>query len=232
MVLPSTRNVGIADGDLAAIGTERLVRSPSAPRRGREAIAEWVGEFCPALDSLLLVTSELVTNGVKHSDVGTRNRWIILRLLEGADVFCIEVTDPGSQTSLPHQIPFHSLDLNQDTESGRGLALVNEFSRGRWETYLIPGSPHRVVRCLIDIDPSPTGAVREDNTAVSDAHPFRLARGALDRPEGRPMSVSPSTLPLQRIAPVGDAGAVLYPALDRSRPNTARVHNRLLGEPS
>jgi SAM-dependent methyltransferase len=41
---------------------------------------------------------------------------------------------------------------------------------------------------------------------------------------------SPPAFPLRRIAPAGDAGVVFHPALDRSRPNAARVHNRLLGE--
>ncbi|GAA0921490.1 SAM-dependent methyltransferase [Nonomuraea longicatena] len=35
---------------------------------------------------------------------------------------------------------------------------------------------------------------------------------------------------LHRIASAGDEDIVIHPALDRSRPNAARVHNRLLGE--
>jgi SAM-dependent methyltransferase len=41
---------------------------------------------------------------------------------------------------------------------------------------------------------------------------------------------NPPAHPFLRIAPTWDAGVVFHPALDRSRPNAARVHNRLLGE--
>ncbi|MFE0151355.1 ATP-binding protein [Nonomuraea sp. NPDC059007] len=153
-VPPLAQRVGVEDEDLVVIGAERLVRSLMAPGHGRDAITKWVGNDCPALFALTLVTSELLTNGVKHADLCTKNRWLDLRLLEGSDDFCVEVTDPGSQASLPYLIPFQSKDQSARMEGGRGLALVDKFSKGRWETYLVSGSNHRVVRCLISIDPS------------------------------------------------------------------------------
>jgi SAM-dependent methyltransferase len=52
--------------------------------------------------------------------------------------------------------------------------------------------------------------------------------------EVRPMSNTvtgiPPAHPFRRIAPAWDAGVLFHRALDRRRPNAARVHNRLLGE--
>ncbi|MER5418280.1 ATP-binding protein [Streptosporangium roseum] len=75
----------------------------------------------PALDDVLLLLSEVVTNAVAHSDSGrTAGGRVTVHLTHDLGVVHVEVTDDGSTTSTP---AVHVPDA--DSDGGRGLWLVD-----------------------------------------------------------------------------------------------------------
>jgi hypothetical protein len=96
--------------------------------RARHALADALGEWKmdELGDAAALVLSELLTNAVQHGrvagrDVGTRFR----RLPDGG--LRIEVHDARSETPAPRAAAAWD-------EHGRGLALVEALTAGRWGT--------------------------------------------------------------------------------------------------
>lgn len=74
-----------------------------------------------ALDDVLLLLSEVVTNAVTHSDSGrTAGGRVTVHLTYGPEAVHVEVTDDGSTTSTP---AVHVPDA--DADGGRGLWLVD-----------------------------------------------------------------------------------------------------------
>ncbi|MEU4574642.1 ATP-binding protein [Nonomuraea sp. NPDC023979] len=144
---------------LKAIGTAHLARSNRAPRLARRAVAVWLERAHPAREITTLAVSELVTNAVQHPDnthpatvpVGTQDL-ITVTLSQGSDYLRLAVTDPGS-SSQPSIIPLQAPNLH--AERGRGLAIVEALSRGRWGSYLLPPAGQRLVWCHLDLDPIP-----------------------------------------------------------------------------
>ncbi|MGV9779573.1 ATP-binding protein [Streptosporangium sp. NPDC003464] len=75
----------------------------------------------PALDDVLPLLSEVVTNAVTHSDSGrTAGGRVTVRVTCDPGVVHVEVTDDGSATSAP---AVHVPDA--DADGGRGLWLVD-----------------------------------------------------------------------------------------------------------
>lgn len=75
----------------------------------------------PALDDVLLLLSEVVTNAVTHSDSGrTADGRVTVHVTCNPGVVHVEVTDDGSATSAP---AVHVPDAEAD--GGRGLWLVD-----------------------------------------------------------------------------------------------------------
>jgi anti-sigma regulatory factor (Ser/Thr protein kinase) len=143
------------------LGVIQLARDDRAPYLAREAVTAWTGPAHPARETLILVASELVTNSVKHAaGLGPSGDldWIELTLSQGPDFLRLVVTDPGSACSAPSCIPMQASNLY--AEQGRGLAIVDNLSRGRWGSYRLPASGHHVVWC--HLDPSPTPAQLEE----------------------------------------------------------------------
>ncbi|BFP50042.1 ATP-binding protein (plasmid) [Kitasatospora sp. CMC57] len=100
-----------------------LASGPEAPRQGREFTRLWLALHHPkpppaTIDDIILVTSELVTNAVRHG--GER---ITLRLHQQEAGCRVEVHDSGTNTLGP--TPGCCTD---DAENGRGLAIVSELS--------------------------------------------------------------------------------------------------------
>lgn len=96
--------------------------------RARHALADTLGEWKmdELGDAAALVLSELLTNAVQHGrvpgrDIGTR----FLRLPDGG--LRIEVHDPRSAGPAPRT-------ATEWDEHGRGLALVEALTAGRWGT--------------------------------------------------------------------------------------------------
>ncbi|MEU6715764.1 ATP-binding protein [Nonomuraea sp. NPDC046802] len=139
------------------IGVIQLARNDQAPYLAREAITTWTGTAHPAREILILVASELVTNSVKHAALDSGPSvdldWVKVELSQGPEFLRLVVTDPGSACSTPSYIPMQAPNLY--AEQGRGLAIVENLSRGRWGSYRLPASGHRVVWCYLDLSPTP-----------------------------------------------------------------------------
>jgi anti-sigma regulatory factor (Ser/Thr protein kinase) len=74
-----------------------------------------------ALDDVVLLLSEVITNAVTHSDSGrTAGGRVTVHLTHDREAVHVEVTDDGSATSVPAvRVP------EADSDGGRGLWLVD-----------------------------------------------------------------------------------------------------------
>ncbi|MEV6036834.1 ATP-binding protein [Nonomuraea sp. NPDC052116] len=139
------------------LGVIQLARDERAPYLAREAVTAWAGAEHPAREILVLVASELVTNAVKHVALeigpGSDLDGIEVKLSQGRDFLRLVVTDPGSACSTPSCIPMQASNLY--AMQGRGLAIVDRLSRGRWGSHQLHASGHRVVWCHLDLSPTP-----------------------------------------------------------------------------
>ena len=98
---------------------KRFANDLLAPALARSALATTViGIPGDAFESAALLTSELVTNSVKHSG----SDWIEVAITLGIDVLRIEVSDQATQSIRPR---------TPDLEGGWGLTLVGELAT-RW----------------------------------------------------------------------------------------------------
>ena len=141
---------------LHELGVIRLECTDRAPYQARKAVTAWTGTTHPAQEILILAASELVTNTVRHAaGIGPSGdlAWIELTLSQGLDFLRLEVTDPGWVCSTPSRTPMKASNLY--AEQGRGLAIVEKLSRGRWGSHRRPGNGHRTVWCHLDLSPTP-----------------------------------------------------------------------------
>ncbi|WP_281367995.1 ATP-binding protein [Nonomuraea typhae] len=152
---------------LQPVGILYLACSDRAPYLAREAVSVWLRAAHPAREITVLAASELVTNAVRYADAsrpggesgdsgvdGENSRGLItLKLCQGSDYLRLGVTDPGSSCSQPSAIPLQAPSL--EAERGRGLAIVQALSRGRWGSFRLPVTERRVVWCHLDLDPTP-----------------------------------------------------------------------------
>ncbi|MFI6296663.1 ATP-binding protein [Nonomuraea sp. NPDC050790] len=137
------------------LGVIHLACCPRAPYLARQAITRWLGGAHAAVEGAVLVASELVTNAVKYADAsgpGNELGQVTLTLSQNTALIRLGVTDPGSRCSIPACIPLQA--PNVSSENGRGLAIVENLSRGRWGTYRMPRTGYRHVWCHLDRDPS------------------------------------------------------------------------------
>jgi len=120
----------------------RLPATTAAPRLARR----WVVAACAALGDQLsavaeLLTSELVTNAVRHpaaDDSGLRVE-IVVRLHRSEQMLRVEVHDHD-----PHPLPAPDRPLPEPRESGMGLKLVAELA-DLWGTHPAPTGDGKVV---------------------------------------------------------------------------------------
>ncbi|MEU3249571.1 ATP-binding protein [Streptomyces sp. NPDC006997] len=96
---------------------------PASVRRARHAVAESLPDVLrPHLaDDLKLLTSELVTNAIRHGTCGKDGDLVELVLWPADGHYWLAVSDPGTgKPVLTHP--------DADSESGRGLLLVENLS--------------------------------------------------------------------------------------------------------
>jgi anti-sigma regulatory factor (Ser/Thr protein kinase) len=109
----------------------RLVTGPAAPaearRRVRDAILSW--RVCVDLDAALLLTSELVTNAVRH-EAGQGARSVMLAIASSRGRLRVDVHDTSCSLPAVAEVP-------ADAETGRGLLLVETLS-DEWGFYRTP----------------------------------------------------------------------------------------------
>jgi anti-sigma regulatory factor (Ser/Thr protein kinase) len=118
--------------------SQRLDGGPAAPAAARELLCDLLGDSTPTttLHDLQLLTTELVTNAVRHADVD-ESRSVALEVAAGANVVTVAVTDPGS-TTRPHV-----QDIDPTVPGGMGLFLVEQIS-SRWGVERLSGGANRV----------------------------------------------------------------------------------------
>ncbi|WP_240434628.1 ATP-binding protein [Streptomyces sp. YIM 130001] len=90
-------------------------------------------------DAMVLIVAELSANAIRHGRVPGRD--FRLRLVAGAEIVRVEVTDTRSE-SLPVVPPGLPTDLESD--GGRGLVLVAGLA-ARWGWTPRPGAPGKTV---------------------------------------------------------------------------------------
>ncbi|GIH81451.1 ATP-binding protein [Planobispora longispora] len=118
---------GSRDGAMALLTRRRFAGIPEQVQHARSFVALAVGE-CAAADDAVLLTSELASNAVLHTDSGNGGFFEVSVYL-GASVLRVEISDEGTSLETP---VVHLIDL--DTEQlpgGRGLAIV-ELCATRW----------------------------------------------------------------------------------------------------
>jgi anti-sigma regulatory factor (Ser/Thr protein kinase) len=118
---------------------QRLVICGRAEQVGmaRAFVRQVLGTGHPGLDRVTLLTSELVTNSVNHSDSRLEGGTITVTVRpvpagSGADRVRVEVTDDGGPTA-PTLCSTHDRD-DDLAEAGRGLRLVEAYSF-MWDYY-------------------------------------------------------------------------------------------------
>ena len=109
----------------------RLATGPAAPaearRRVRDAIRSW--QVPVDLDAALLLTSELVTNAVRHQ-AGQRAQAVVLAIVCSRGRLRVDVHDTSCSLPAVAEVP-------ADAETGRGLLLVETLS-DEWGFYRTP----------------------------------------------------------------------------------------------
>jgi anti-sigma regulatory factor (Ser/Thr protein kinase) len=117
-----------ATEDPAAMGGATVLGSITIPGRAQQVraarafMARTLGELGAITDIAVLLTSELVTNAVRHSNSREAGGSVTLIVLEIDDGFRVEVSDDGSELSSP---------VVKDTvfsPDGHGLFLVETLA--------------------------------------------------------------------------------------------------------
>jgi anti-sigma regulatory factor (Ser/Thr protein kinase) len=85
----------------AVLGSLTIPGRPEHVREARAFIAKALGDLHPALDTAVLLTSELVTNAVMHSSSRCVGGSVSILIMESAGGMRIEVADEGSELSSP-----------------------------------------------------------------------------------------------------------------------------------
>ncbi len=106
------------------LGRLTLPGQPQHVRLARRFVADTVGEKHRQCDTALLLTSELVTNAVRHSRSGRPGGTLDLVVSATCSALLISVIDDGSQTRLP------AISAPPGGISGNGLVLVDGLSDG------------------------------------------------------------------------------------------------------
>ena len=114
------------------LGRLTIPGRPTCLHAAREFIARTLGSDHARLDTAVLLTSELVTNSVKHSESGRPGGTVTVTLLSVPDRIRVEVIDDGSE-NVP-ALRLGEAESPELAESGRGLQLA-EFLSANWGYY-------------------------------------------------------------------------------------------------
>jgi anti-sigma regulatory factor (Ser/Thr protein kinase) len=142
----------------------RLTAGPAAAGEARSqlqaAICAWDAPVDP--DVAVLLTSELVTNAIRHETGGT----ITLAVICSGDQLRVEVHDTSCFVPVP-------VDAAPDAETGRGLMLVDSLS-AEWGCYPTPTG--KAVYFTLAFEPEPGGGA-----GAADAAQARSRAGMVSR---------------------------------------------------
>ena len=111
-----------ASADLGAPHRLVIDGAPEQVSATRDFIRRVLGSSHPGLDRVILLTSELVTNSIEHSDSRLPGGTVTVTLRAGTDRILVEVADDGG-AAVPRLCRDGGLG-----ENGRGLRLVSACS--------------------------------------------------------------------------------------------------------
>jgi anti-sigma regulatory factor (Ser/Thr protein kinase) len=118
-----------ATEDLATTAGAAVLDSITIPGRAEQVraarmfVAKALGELGASTDTAVLLTSELVTNAIRHSNSRAAGGTVTVIVLETADGVRVEVTDNGSELSSP------VVKSAVFTADGHGLFLVEALAQ-------------------------------------------------------------------------------------------------------
>lgn len=103
-----------------------------APARARAAVREVLGDALerPTLSTVVLMTSELVTNAVRHSSASEESSLVGMRVVVFPEWIRVEVDDPGPGFD-PAMHPVELTPVSGPDQGGRGLFVVDRSAQ-RW----------------------------------------------------------------------------------------------------
>src|SRR5690242_6393661 len=134
----------------------RLATGPAAPaearRRVRDTIRSW--QVSIDLDAALLLTSELVTNAVRH-EAGQRAQAIVLVIACSRGRLRVDVHDTSCSLPAVAEVP-------ADAETGRRLLLVETLS-DEWGFYRTPAG--KAVYFTLAFETNKTGKADQPDEA-------------------------------------------------------------------
>jgi anti-sigma regulatory factor (Ser/Thr protein kinase) len=138
----------------------RLATGPAAPaearRRVRDAIRSW--QVPVDLDAALLLTSELVTNAIRH-EAGQGAQAVMLAIASSRGRLRVDVHDTSRSLPAVAEVP-------ADAETGRGLLLVETLS-DEWGFYRTPAG--KAVYFTLAFEPDKAdNAGKADKAAKTD----------------------------------------------------------------
>jgi anti-sigma regulatory factor (Ser/Thr protein kinase) len=111
------------------LGSLTIPGQPACLHAAREFIARALHPDDARLDTAVLLTSELVTNSVKHSESRRSGGTVTITLISVPDGIRVEVIDDGSENE--PAVHLSRVESSEPIESGRGLQLV-EFLSANW----------------------------------------------------------------------------------------------------
>lgn len=112
---------------------------PCARYHARQILWEW--GLTRLTENVELVVSELVTNAVNASSLCDKALSVRMWLMSDKASVLTLVWDANPNAPL-------LANPKDDTETGRGLVLVNAVSAA-WDWYAVPGMPGKIVRALV-----------------------------------------------------------------------------------
>lgn len=114
------------------LGSLTLPGEPACLHQARDFAACTAVGACADVDSTVLLTSELVTNSMRHSNSRYPGGTVTISAIAVPDGIRIEVIDDGAP-AVPAVSSSHE-DPSRLAEDGRGLQLVDALS-ARWGHY-------------------------------------------------------------------------------------------------
>ena len=114
------------------LGSLTIPGQPACLHAAREFIARALGPGDARLDTAVLLTSELATNSIKHSESGSSGGTVTITLISVPDGIRVEVIDDGSENE--PEVRLSQAESPELIETGRGLQLV-EFLSANWGYY-------------------------------------------------------------------------------------------------
>lgn len=111
-----------AKGGGVVLGRLTVPGRPEHVREARAFAAKALGDLHPALDNVVLLTSELVTNAITHTRSCRRGGAVQVVMTESDGGVRVEVSDQGSQLSAP------VVRSEVFASDGHGLFLVQSLA--------------------------------------------------------------------------------------------------------